>query len=67
MVDTHSDFVTTLYYNLRVDEHDAARDAHGGYLRGPGRLQAWKDACCRLMPQAADLVAQGIVDERQVG
>jgi len=32
----------------------------------PSRLQAWKDKCCRLMPQAADLVQKGISDSRQV-
>jgi 2-polyprenyl-6-methoxyphenol hydroxylase-like FAD-dependent oxidoreductase len=98
-----ADFTTTLYYNLRGEEWDAAR-ASGGFLgsesteylgqerqqattfttTGGGgggggvtvkvgqsgssaqRLQAWKDKCCRLMPQAADLVQQGVTESKQV-
>ena len=67
VVDTHADFVTTLYFNLRGDEYDAAA-ASGGYLGGggDGRLQAWKDRCSALMPEAADLVQRGVADARQV-
>merc|ERR1711907_278432 len=56
-IDTRADFTSTMFHNLRHDEFD--KWERGG-------LAKWKDECCELMPDAADLIQQGITHRHQV-
>ena len=57
VIDTHAEHVTTLYYNLRVDEFAAWQR---------GGLDKFRDTCAALCPQAEDLLQKSLVDPHQL-
>ena len=57
IVDTATESVATLYYNLH-------EDAYAGWEEDG--LDRWKDRCCELMPHAADLIQDGLAHKEQV-